>query len=75
MKYLKSSGKTILMVIHDLRLATKFCDELYLINQGRVFRQGKPAEVLRRENVKAVFQVDGEVLLQENEPVFTLSYT
>jgi iron complex transport system ATP-binding protein len=74
MKYLKGSGKTILIVIHDLHLAAKFCDKLYLINQGRVFLRGIPAEVLRRDNVKQVFEVDGEVLLQNNEPVFSLSY-
>jgi iron complex transport system ATP-binding protein len=73
MKYLKGSGKTILIVIHDLHLAAKFCDELYLIKEGRVFLQGKPAEVLRRDNVKQVFEVDGEVLMQNDEPVFTLS--
>ncbi|MDR2397989.1 MAG: ABC transporter ATP-binding protein [Spirochaetaceae bacterium] len=73
MKYLKDSGKTVLIVIHDLHWAAKFCDELYLINQGRVFLRGKPAEVLRRDTVKAVFDVDGEVILKENEPVFTLS--
>ena len=74
MQYLKGSGKTILIVIHDLYLAVKFCDELYLINQGRVFLQGKPAEVLRRDNVKQVFEVDGEVLIQNDEPIFTLYY-
>lgn len=75
MRYLKGSGKTILIVLHDLHLAAKFCDELYLINQGRVFLRGKPAEVLRRDNVRQVFEVDGEVLLHHNEPVFRLSYT
>lgn len=74
MKYLKGSGKTILIVIHDLHLAAKFCDELYLINQGRVFLRGTPAEVLRRDHVNAVFEVDGEVRMQKGAPVFTLSY-
>jgi iron complex transport system ATP-binding protein len=74
MQYLKGSGKTVLIVLHDLHLAAKFCDELCLINQGQVFFRGKPAEALRRDTVRQVFEVDGEVRLQNNAPVFTLSY-
>ncbi|MDR1948370.1 MAG: ABC transporter ATP-binding protein [Spirochaetaceae bacterium] len=74
MKYLKGSGKTVLIVIHDLYLAAKFCDELYLINNGTVFLKGRAEQVLNRDNVKKVFEVDGEVLVQGNESVFSLSY-
>lgn len=60
--YLKKSGKTILMVIHDLRLATKYCDSIYVIKDGKNFCSGKPEKALSKENVYNVFGINGEVL-------------
>ena len=52
LNYLKQSGKTILIVIHDLRLASYYCDTLYLMKEGRVLSHGTPREVLTREQVE-----------------------
>ncbi|WP_038298931.1 ABC transporter ATP-binding protein [Metaclostridioides mangenotii] len=62
LNYLKNSGKSVLMVIHDLNLAAKFCDELYLLSDGQVYASGSPKEVLTKENVKNVFEVNGELV-------------
>jgi iron complex transport system ATP-binding protein len=59
--YLKSSGKTILLVIHDLALAVRYCDALYLLYGGRTVAHGTPETVLTRENVLNVFGVNGAV--------------
>jgi len=36
----------ILLVLHDLGLATRFCDRLMVLHQGRTLAFGKPTEVL-----------------------------
>ncbi|MBR4472372.1 MAG: ABC transporter ATP-binding protein [Oscillospiraceae bacterium] len=59
MDYLKKAGKTTLIVIHDLRLATHYCDYLYMLSDGVVFAEGPPLEVLKCENVRHVFGVHG----------------
>ena len=59
MDYLKNSGKTTLIVIHDLRLAAHYCDYLYMLSDGKVYAQGPPAEVLTLENVEHVFRIGG----------------
>ena len=59
MDYLKNSGKTTLMVIHDLRLATHYCDYLYVLADGVTFAEGPPLEVLSCDNVRHVFGVHG----------------
>ena len=59
MDYLKNSGKTTLMVIHDLRLATHYCDYLYVMADGVTFAEGPPLEVLSCDNVRHVFGVHG----------------
>ena len=57
--YLRRSGKTILIVLHDLRLAAHFCDELYLLRRGANCAHGAPMEVLTPENVRDAFGISG----------------
>jgi lipopolysaccharide transport system ATP-binding protein len=42
MNNLRNSGKTIVLVTHDLEAVTKFCDRALLLDKGRVLEQGKP---------------------------------
>lgn len=63
---LKQSKKTILIVLHDLRLAAHYCDTLYLMEQGNVVCGGKPSEVLQKKRVNQVFGVEGFALELED---------
>jgi iron complex transport system ATP-binding protein len=49
-------GLTVLMVIHDLNLASEYCDQLVLISEGKVFLQGAPEHVLTFENIEQVYK-------------------
>lgn len=64
--YLKACKKTVLIVIHDLRLATHYCDYIFLMNEGKVIAQGTPIEALSRPRVKQVFDIEGEAYQSEN---------
>ncbi|MFC1991796.1 ABC transporter ATP-binding protein [Chloroflexota bacterium] len=46
---------TVVITLHDLNLASQYCDRLILINEGRVHAQGTPGEVINDENVKDVY--------------------
>lgn len=46
-----------LLAIHDLELAARFCDRLILLNQGRIWAAGPPAEVLQVDHLRTVFGV------------------
>lgn len=60
LNYLKRSGKTILIVLHDLRLAVHYCDELFVLKNGKNLYNGAPLEVLTPEHVHQVFEVEGK---------------
>lgn len=47
---------TVLMVIHDLNLASEYCDRLLLFNEGRIVTQGKPDDVLTFETIEEVYK-------------------
>lgn len=63
LNYLKKTGKTIIVVLHDLQLATHYCDSIYLINSGKNICSGKPGMVLTKKNVREIFGVEGEAAL------------
>ncbi len=54
----KTRGLLIVLVIHDLNLAARYCDRLILLNGKAIQAAGSPAEVLTRENVRKAFRTD-----------------
>ena len=56
----RDEGKTLLLVVHDLNLALRYCPQLLLIHQGRIHYQGPTTEGLIPENVQTVFGVHAE---------------
>ena len=50
-------GKTILVVLHDLSLATRFCDELVVMRDGAIVTQGPAGTVLDDTVMRTVYQV------------------
>jgi iron complex transport system ATP-binding protein len=49
-----SNEKAVIVVLHDLSLAARYCDKLYLMHEGEVVAQGSPATVLSTENIAKV---------------------
>ena len=48
-------GLTVIMVLHDLNLASEYCDKLILLNKGRIYALGSPTEIITSENIKTVY--------------------
>ena len=44
----RNSGKTILMVSHDMTTMSTFCNRLLLIHHGQLLEEGDPARVVHR---------------------------
>ncbi|EJM17182.1 ABC-type hemin transport system, ATPase component [Pseudomonas sp. GM18] len=55
-------GAAVLVILHDLNLAARYCDRLLLLEGGRPVALDTPEQVLRPEPLKAVFGL--EVLVQ-----------
>ena len=53
----KDQGKTILVTIHDLNLARKFCDTISILSRGKLFYSGTPENAFAAEIIKQVFDV------------------
>ena len=57
----EQQGMEVIAVMHDLNLASFFCDQLIFLKQGRVFCQGRTEEVLTPATIAGVYGVEAEV--------------
>ena len=53
--------RAAIVVLHDLGMAARYCDRLYLLNHGRLHCSGAVNEVLTRENIAEVYGVDARI--------------
>lgn len=51
------AGGSVIVTLHDLALAARFCDRLILLNHGDVAADGKPDEVLSDVRLQQVFGI------------------
>lgn len=65
----QTHGITILMVLHDLQQAAKYCDRLIAMKRGQVHQIGSPKEVLTEDFFKEVFGIQAEVHLDGEHPL------
>ncbi|MFE6843549.1 ABC transporter ATP-binding protein [Streptomyces sp. NPDC057686] len=72
MELLAGTGQTVLVALHDLSLAARYCDRLLLLHHGRLVASGTPGAVLTAERFAEVFEVDAELTTDPlGHPVIT----
>jgi iron complex transport system ATP-binding protein len=55
------NGLTVLAVIHDLNIASRYCDMVMMLKDSKVFALGSVESVMTSENIQAVFGIDAIV--------------
>lgn len=63
----KKMGKTIVFVSHDLSSISKYCDRVFLLNQGNLLGEGSPKEMI--DAYKRVLVGQYEVPEQKENPL------
>ncbi|MFR9728491.1 ABC transporter ATP-binding protein [Saccharopolyspora sp. MS10] len=56
------SGRTVVMVLHDLNLAARYADRLVAMREGAIVAEGAPGEVLTEELLADVFGLNARVI-------------
>ena len=57
-KALAAKGKTVLMVVHELNLASKYCSRILLLGEGTLLADGAPAQVFTEALLSRAYKAD-----------------
>ncbi|MDU1414531.1 MAG: ABC transporter ATP-binding protein [Clostridium sp.] len=66
----KEENKTIIAILHDLNLSAAYCNDIVLMKEGTIFKSGSIDEVLTKENLKAVYEMNFEIHRLDNDRPF-----
>ncbi|HPF45578.1 MAG: ABC transporter ATP-binding protein [Alphaproteobacteria bacterium] len=65
LKELTQNGHGVLLIIHDLNFAQKYCDELILLDKGKVVASGQPSDVLNDRNLQNTYRIKASRFLKD----------
>jgi iron complex transport system ATP-binding protein len=66
---LAEAGRTVVVAVHDLSLAARFCHRLALVHEGRTLAAGPPADVLTPANLAAAYGITARYQAIDGVPV------
>ncbi len=56
----RKNGLAAVLNLHDPNMAILFSDRVLLLNGGKVVAEGKPGDVITKENIRAVYRLEVE---------------
>ncbi len=62
-------GKTVILVLHEINYAAFYSDYICAFKNGRIAKFGTVQEVITRETLSAIYQVDFEILNVAGKPL------
>jgi iron complex transport system ATP-binding protein len=65
---------TTLVAMHDLNLAAAYCDQLHVLDRGRLVTSGPPQRVLTGQLLRTVFSVGADIIVNPRTGRPQLSY-
>lgn len=76
MDYIKSlvhsTGITVVVSLHDLNLAARYCDTLAMMKGGAIAAAGPPNQLITRENIMDVYGVEARLLENDGGAPFVI---
>ncbi len=55
-------NRTIVMVIHELNMASRFSDNIIAMKDGNIVAEGTPQQIMTSDMMKAVFSIDAHIV-------------
>lgn len=59
-------NKTIIMIIHDINFGIKYANKIILMKDGQIISNGKPLDVINKENILRTFGVNSDIVVNGN---------
>ena len=74
MSIAKELDITIISAIHDLNLAAIYCDKIYALKDGEIIDYGVPKDVLSKELIKDLYDVNSEIILDKDTGLINIIF-
>lgn len=74
MDIVKSLDVTVIAAVHDLNIASMYCDRLLAVQEGRVVGIGRPEELLTEDFIKKLYQVESKVYTESETGRMNIVY-
>ncbi len=62
----KEKGITVIMVLHDLNLASRYSDYLYVIANKKLYTAGCPKDIITEKNLEKIFKIKAKIIKDED---------
>lgn len=69
----REHGRSVIVVLHDINMAARFCDRIHALKGGRVVASGTPREILLPKTLHAIYGIDMDVVSVPHLP-YPLAY-
>ncbi|WP_346797161.1 ATP-binding cassette domain-containing protein [Halomonas sp. Bachu 37] len=56
----------VIIVLHDINMASRYCDELMALRHGRLLAHGKPHDMMRDSTLEAIYGLPMQVMKHPN---------
>ncbi|MBM7326275.1 ATP-binding cassette domain-containing protein, partial [Agrobacterium sp. S2] len=56
-------GLGVIVVLHDVNMAARFCDEIVALHSGRLIARGTPAEIMTPDELKRIYGLAMDVMI------------
>lgn len=61
--------RTIIIVVHDINIASRYADHLVALRDGKLAVEGRPAKVINSDFMRSIYQTNTEIILHNDRPV------
>ena len=70
-KLVRENGLGVIIVLHDLNLASLFCDEIYMLKNGEILHHGAACELFTPEIISEIYGFTPEIL-EKNGTIYVI---
>lgn len=53
------TGLTVILALHDIDIAVKFCQVVLMVKDGQVVAQGRPEDIVKKDTLSRLYGIDG----------------
>ncbi len=67
MEIIKELKRTTIVAMHDLNIASRYCNKIVLLDKGKIVAMGEPEKVLTKKNIREVYGVNVDIDIDKKE--------